>query len=174
MEVKICIKVRNPEWYWTAKDIKDSKGYYEEWKLLNEDKVYKHVNFVEFEFNFPVLNYEDTRNGEINVLYGEIDEQTNLPEWKVAKFTNMTVARFKGEIKSEYVALSNDIIHQFIGAKNKKGKLYWYFYIKEDIECKKLDENIWLSEEQTKIFGSKSIIYPFSKEIAVKKTGCSI
>jgi hypothetical protein len=44
------------------------------------------------------------------------------------------------------VVVSNSLIHQYIGARQKEYKYYIYFYLKENASYERLGQLIWISE----------------------------
>jgi hypothetical protein len=151
MKIAVNIKVRNPEWYWPKERLidstkKDSMSR-KEWEMLNEDKIPKHSEEVDFEFKFDVKSYKDNRNSEYHLTINVSDnvDFTN-PSTHNVIIKNVTVVGFIGDKEESYVVVSNELIHQFISAKkNANGRLYWYFYLKEDSDYVRLTDNIWIS-----------------------------
>ncbi|MFL5765788.1 MAG: hypothetical protein ACJ77K_17715 [Bacteroidia bacterium] len=150
MKVAINIKLRNPDWFWEPERMKDKKGEMtrKEWEMINEDKVSKYRDAVDFEYNFDVINHTVLKETDFPVtLYSENDENRELvPQDVVLK--NMRVVEFTGANTKSVVAVSNDIIHEFFEARKKKGRDYWYFYIKEDVACVAFTKNLWISKKQ--------------------------
>jgi len=154
MKISVNIKVRNSLWYWTKEEIKESKKKNsmsrQEWELLNKSKVPKHVRFVDFDYKFDVKTFSENRNGLYNlIVYSSISEEIEDSKQKTVPIEDVTIIEFKGESERAHVVVSNDLIYQYIGAqKGKDGCLYWYFYLKENINCNMLTNNIWLSDIQ--------------------------
>lgn len=154
MKIAVNIKVRNPEWYWPKERMSDSKNKdsmsRKEWEMLNEDKIPKHSAEVDFEYNFDVISYKDNRNSKFGItLFKTNNETTNNPLPVTFTLHDVTVVEFDGGLEKSYVVVSNELIHQFISARqNRNGRFYWYFYLKENSEYVKLTNNIWVSYVQ--------------------------
>lgn len=121
-----------------------------EWEMLNEDKISKHSAFVDFEFIFEVKACSDNRNGIYKLKVYNLDSQNNdKPTENIISIEDVTIIEFIGDTEKECVVISNELIHQYIGStKGKGGRLYWYFYLKENADHNMLTENIWLSDIQ--------------------------
>lgn len=150
MKVQISIRVRNPEWYWSKEEMKENGDYREEWEMINEGKIYKHMPTMEFDFNFEVKEYqeadEDTFDIEIYLPKdGEIDKENPVR----VQLEDVRVINFYGETDQCSVVISNSIIHDS-DIKKPRGKYYFYFYIKEDAEYEvpPQNENIWLDSAE--------------------------
>lgn len=147
MKIAVSIKVRNPEYYWSKEEIKKShkegEMSYEEWLMINGDKIQKHIPSVTFEYDYEVIeyNYPEGSEYELTVV---TDDGTK--EQKV-KVSDVTVIEFIGKEDRSIVVVSNDILHQFLKAKKDKGRTYWYFYIKEDSDYIPFTPSVWLSKE---------------------------
>ena len=151
MKIAVNIKVRNPEWYWTKEQLTESKKKdsmsRKEWEMLTEDKIPKHSAEVDFEYNFDVISYKDNRNSKFDITLFNTSNETNTNPLPVT-FTlhDVTMVEFAGELEKSYVVVSNELIHQFMSARrNRNGRFYWYFYLKENSEYVKLTNNIWVS-----------------------------
>lgn len=152
MNVSVSIRVRNPEWYWTKEELAKSKKKgemsREEWELHMEDKISKHSSTVDFEYAFDVVSHNDNRNTSFPLtIFSEEETTGNLIPHEVV-LENMTVIEFVGEKDKSYVAIANELIHQYLGVKQKKGRFYRYFYLKENVDCFSLSDNIWISQNQ--------------------------
>jgi hypothetical protein len=146
MTVIINFNVRNPEWYWSAQEIKESGGYYEEWKMLNEDTVPKHVPCWGYKVGFDVNNIQENRNTSYDLKYSLIKDPSVT---QTIRLDNMTYVTFFGENEKAEAVVSNEILHSFLGAKKSGRKYYWYFFIKENTEYEKLSHVLWLSKAQS-------------------------
>lgn len=156
MKIAVIIKVRNPEWYWTKEELLESKNgksmSREEWLFINGDKISKHTIGVDFEYLFQASNYLENpvANFKLNVYCSNSEDFENHSIHTI-ELNDMTVVEFSDESHKSHVAISNELIHQFISAKqNKDGCHYWYFYLKENTEHTKLITNIWVSDTQRK------------------------
>ena len=151
MKIALNFKVRNPEWYWPETKIKESEGYYETWKILNEDKIYKHIPSWSYEINFDVVDVKENRNADYELRYSN---PHNKGEIKSLILNDMTFVTFYGSVEKVEVAISNAIIFSFMGAQKSGSKYYWYFYIKENIEFERLTDLIFISKDQNLILES--------------------
>lgn len=153
MNVSINIKVRNPEWYWGQQDIKASmkKGEmsYDEWKMINEGKIYKHLPAITFDYKFKVESFSENceTNYEITV-YDLKNEEAEKQERHKVTLEDVTVVEFKGENNISHVVVANALKHEFRGAQKSGATHYWYFYLKENAEYVKLMDNIWITAQQ--------------------------
>lgn len=167
MKIAVNIKVRNPEWYWTKEQIAESKKKGSmsraEWEMLNEDKIPKYSAEVDFDFMFDVKSYIDKRDSDFYLtVYVSNKNDKTYPAVHNILVKDVTVVGFIGDKEESYVIVSNELIHQFISAKkNSNGKLYWYFYLKENSDYVQLSDNILLSnaefEKLTNQFGKFAI-----------------
>lgn len=153
MKISVNIKVRNPEWYWTPEELLESKEAgslsREDFEAINGDKIKKHDEFVDFEYKFEVINYTTNPKTtfDLSIFTSESEEYVN-PTEHILKLENVTIVEFIGKTEKSLVVVSNDLIHQFIGAsKGNDGRIYWYFYLKENTPYKRLCDNIWISNE---------------------------
>jgi len=156
MKVAVIIKVRNAEYYWTKEELLESKNgnsmSREEWLFLNGDKILKHTIIVDFEYLFQAKNYLENpvATFKLNVHCSNNEDFENSSIHTI-ELDDMTVVEFSDESHKSYVAISNELIHQFISAKqNKNGYHYWYFYLKENTGHSKLTPNFWISDTQHK------------------------
>lgn len=154
MKTDVIIKGRNPEWYWPKERMTDSKNKdsmsRKEWEMLNEDKIPRHLEEVDFTFTFDVKSFKEKRNSNFPMsVY--VSESADFISYSVHNviFKNVTVVGFLGDKTESYVIVSDELIHQFISAKKgAKGKQYWYFYLKENADFVHLAENVWLSRTE--------------------------
>lgn len=150
MKIAVSIKVRNPEYYWTEEEVKESQKEdemsYEEWLTINGDKIQKHIPAITFEYNYEVIKYEYPEDLEYEL---PVVTEEGTTEQSV-KIFDVTVVEFIGKDQNSTVVISNDIIHQSIKAKKDKGKTYWYFYIKENSDYISFSPSVWLSKETAK------------------------
>jgi len=159
MKISVNIRVRNPEYYWSKQELDKSKRgegmSREEWLMINDSKVWKHIDFVAFEYNFEVLSCNDNRNGIFDLRFKSSNDESfeDAIESNI-QLDNVTVLEFLGKKDKGYTVVSNELLHQYIGSKKgKDGRYYWYFYIKENTPYNKFSDNIWLSDTHAhKIF----------------------
>lgn len=156
MKVAVIIKVRNAEYYWTKEELLESKNgksmSREEWLFINGDKISKHTIGVDFEYLFQAKNHlvNPVATFKLNV-YCSNNEDFENSSIHTIELDDMTVIEFSDENHKSQVVISNELIHQFISAKqNKDGYHYWYFYLKENTEHSKLPPNFWISDTQRK------------------------
>ena len=123
-----------------------------EWEMLTGDKIPKHSAEVDFEYKFEVKSYKDNRDSKFEItLYTSNSESNSNPLSVTYTLHDVTVVDFVGDLEQSHVVVSNELIHQFISArKNRNGRFYWYFYLKENSEYVKLTNNIWLSSIEFK------------------------
>jgi len=153
MEVHVTISVRNPEWYWSREKIKESEGYYEEWKALNADKMWKMLPSWTLKIDFEVDTFEENRNTDYELKYCHANSHENLQS---ILLNDMTHVVFKGKEQNETaeIAISNSIIHSFFGAQKVGRTHYWYVYIKEDADYEKLTPVIVVNRDQANVISS--------------------
>jgi hypothetical protein len=156
MKINVIIKVRNPEWDLLKERMADSKNKdsmsRKEREMLNEDKIPRHPEEVDFTFTFDVKSYKEIRDSDfpMSVNVSESDEFISSSVHNVI-FKNVAVVGFFGDKTESYVIVSEELIHQFIrDEKGSKGKQYWYFYLKENADYVRLAENVWLSRTEYK------------------------
>jgi hypothetical protein len=144
MKVILTVAVRNPDWYWSKEQLKEAGDYRKEWEAINGDKIWKHVPSDSFEIPFDVKDIKENRKDEFELKFISEDKTQSLSH--IVK--DMTIVEFIGENdqKTE-VAISNSLIHQYIGARQKQHKYYVYFYLKENASYERLHQLIWLSEK---------------------------
>jgi hypothetical protein len=145
MKVILTIAVRNPEWYWTKEELDKTGDYRKEWEALNEDKVWKHVPSDSFEIPFEVKDIKENRKAEFEFKFTTENKAQSVSH--IIK--NLTIVQFMGNNENEKIEtiISNSLIHQYIGARQKQYKYYVYFYLKENTNYEQLHQLIWLSEK---------------------------
>jgi hypothetical protein len=144
MQVILTVAVRNPEWYWTKEELKEAGDYRKEWEALNEDKVWKYVPSDAFEISFDVTDIKENRNAEFEVRFISEDKTQSIAH----NLKDVTIIQFIGEGEHEKteVVISNSLIYQYIGARQRQYKYYVYFYIKENAPYEKLHQLVWISD----------------------------
>lgn len=152
MKIAVNIKVRNPDWNWTGKELLElDKGYSisgDEKETTNGYVIKKHKECVDFEYLFDVVNATTNPKTSFDLVIhtSENKEFVNPTEHNI-KLDDVTIVEFEGQSEKSFVVVSNDLIHQFIDSlKDKDDRLYWSFHIKENIPYVKLCDNIWLSD----------------------------
>lgn len=151
MKVHVSFNVRNPEWYWTPQQIRESDGLYESWKIINEDKVPKHLPSWTYEVGFDVLDIKENREAIFDLKFGATTSSEII---HTLPLSNMTHVTFIGEGEKAEIAVANAILHSYMGAQQVGRTYYWYFYVKETIGYNKVNDFIWLSDEQFKVVES--------------------
>ncbi len=152
MTVTINFNVRNPEWYWPAERMEKDGDYYEEFKMLNEGKIPKHIPTWAFKIGFDVIDVKDNRNA----TYGlEVSSSEASTVSHSVQLDNVTHVTFMGKDEKLDVVISNDIMHSFLGAQQNEGKYYWYFFINGKAEYEKVTDLIWLSKKQLALLNYK-------------------
>jgi hypothetical protein len=146
MTVIVNFNVRNPEWYWSAEEIKEADSYYEEWKALNADKIPKHIPTWAYKIAFDVVDVSENRNATCELEFRDSQDHQIVRSFIAEDMTHVVFTSKQGE-KAE-VRISNEIMHSFMGAKQSGRKYYWYFFIKEDAKFERLEDTIWLSQRQ--------------------------
>lgn len=146
MIVNINFNVRNPEWYWSAEEIREAGSYYEEWKALNADKVPKHSSAWGCQIGFDVADVNENRKAACELKYFDTADPDIVRSFIAGDMTHVIFTGTQGE-KGE-VMISNEIMHSFMGAKQSGRKYYWYFFIKENTDYERLENFIWLSKRQ--------------------------
>jgi len=145
MKVILTIAVRNPEWYWSKEQLKEAGDYRKEWEAINEDKIYKHVPSEQMQIAFDVKNIQEDRQSSFEMKFSTEDKSRMISH----TINDVTIIKFIGENHGEVAEalVSNSIIHQYIGAKQKEYKYYIYFYLKENVEYQRLNPSTWISRE---------------------------
>jgi hypothetical protein len=145
MKVIFTIAVRNSDWYWTKEEMENAGNYRKEWEALNEDKIWKYVPSDTFEVPFDVKDVKENREAEFDFKFTLEDKSKSAS----CHIKDLTIVQFAGENEEEKieVIISNSLIHQYIGARQKEYKYYVYFYIKENLYYERFHQLIWLSEE---------------------------
>ncbi len=175
MKVAVNIKVRNPEWFWSQKEIKKSNKEgemsYEEWKMINEGKIAKYTDLVDFEFLFDVEKHLDNRFNTYDLKFSCEENGTQIE--KTYKLNDVTTIDFIGAEKQSTIVVSNSLINQFLSAVKKGQRFYWYFYLKGGIPYTKIGENIWIDEMETSNLMAlcKNISFDQNIEIKLRKQG---
>jgi hypothetical protein len=148
MEVILTVAVRNPEWYWSKEELEEVGDYRKEWEAINEGKISKHVPSEEFEIPFDVTEIKENRKGEFQLILISEDRTNSISHY----LTDVTIVQFLGEKdqKKIEVVISNSLIHQYIGVRQKHYKYYVYFYLKANIPYEKLHQLIWISDAHRK------------------------
>ena len=150
MTVIINFNVRNPEWYWSAEEIREAGSYYEEWKAMNADKVPKHIPTWGYQIGFDVADVKENRKAVCELKYFDTAVPTIVRSFTAEDMTHV-IFNGKQDEKAE-VMISNEIMHSFMGAKQSGRKYYWYFFIKENTDYERLENSIWLSKRQFLLF----------------------
>ena len=143
MKHLVTIEVRNPEWYWPQEDINKDKEGYEQWKVLNVDKVEKHVPSITLGFEFSVINTEENREKDflLKMNHNGINKEYLLRD--------VTYVKFIGENDQAEIMVSNSILHSYMGVRPRtEGKSYCYFFIKENVKYVSLIDSIWISKDE--------------------------
>jgi hypothetical protein len=144
MKVIVTIAVRNPEWYWSKEKMQESGDYRKEWEAINEDKIWKHVPSDTIEIAFEVKDIKENRNTEYELEFVSADKAQSFSH----TIKEVTAIQFIGDKPNEKaeVVVSNSLIHQYIGARQKEYKYYIYFYLKENWPYERIGQLIWISE----------------------------
>lgn len=142
IKYQISVRVRNATWYEAAKEYKTT----EEWEIMNNDKISKHYEEVDFTFLHPINNIvlsNDTKHS-FQLLSKEGKSLGNK------ELDELVIHFFEHDDDKSFVIISNSILHSFYIQK-QHGKTYVYFYIKEDVEYDEVTPYIWLSKEHRDI-----------------------
>lgn len=143
MNVVVNFKVRNPEWYWTAEEMKEKRDFRELFEMINGDKIEKHIPAWEYGFPFEVLKIEDNCN-VVFPLEFVVDGKKIVYE-----VPDCTHVQFIGEDKKTDAVVCNSLLHQYMAAHKSGTKYYVYFYLKENIKFERLGDMIFLNEEES-------------------------
>jgi len=146
MKAHLTIAVRNPDWFWTKDQLDEARDYRKEWEALNEDKVPKFVPSETLEVAFDVEEIIDNRHTSF-----EIPLKSKNGDIATCNLEDLTVVEFRGKIDTWKAAVSNSLIHQYMGARKQEYKLYVYFYIKENVRFHQVAPGIWISEAHKQI-----------------------
>ena len=129
---------------------------------------------IEFDFNFDVIEFNEVEIDNYALEIFEIREDKIDDSPIIIQLKDVSVVNFIGKNDRSSVAVSNSIIHQYIGNKKRHGKHYFYFYIKEDADWIRVDQHIWLDRKEvnriSKIYG-QSIVEPNKKINCLGLTG---
>lgn len=142
MNVVVNFKVRNPEWYWSAEEMKKKKDFRELFEMLNEDKMQKHIPSWCYEFPFDVQKIEDNCSAVFPLEF-TVNEKKLIYE-----LSDCTHVQFIGKEKKADAVVCNSLLHQYMAAHKSGTKYYVYFYIKENIKYERLSNLIFLNEEE--------------------------
>lgn len=151
MRITVSIKVRNSEWYQTIDELKKSKSASmcaEEWVAMNEDKIEKHSSFIDFEYSFFVNRYQSLKKECFDLEVISLQKDSNSHIKNTIHLDNVCVVEFIGDNTSSFVVISKELLFQkFIVEKDLNNCEYIYFYLKENTDHNRLNENIWLSDD---------------------------
>lgn len=142
MKIQINISVRNPDWRWLDDD------YQKEWVLINGGNVAKYSPSVTFGIDAEIQQYVKSELDQHTFKFINLD-QTNVPDPVIQKVVlqDLDVTEFINAEGSTPVIVSKSILHNVMAAQNQgKGKFYWYYFIKGDVEYVQCERNIWLSK----------------------------
>jgi hypothetical protein len=142
MTIIVNFNVRNPEWFWSHDKIKEY-GDYEEWKLYNDGKVPKHTPTWGYQVAFDVKDVKENRNAVYDLNFSTIDAPDKIQSLQLQDMTHLI---FMNDEERVEVAVSNEIIHSYMGAQQRGGKYYYYVFIKEDVEFERPTDTVWLSK----------------------------
>lgn len=164
MKVSVNIKVRNSEWF----ELDD------ELKMINEGKMAKYSDFVDFEFDFEVISHIDNRSTDHALKLQVADN--GMQSESIYILNDVTKIDFIGKAKQHSVVVSNSLIHSFLGAVQRGKRFYWYFFLKENTNYAKLGVSIWIDDAQIQDLLSKYPGARFETEnnIKLRKTGGNI
>lgn len=164
MKISINIKVRNPDWYF--EDEPDNEGMSrEEYMMINGDKIPKHTHAWTYDFSFPVIKVTDNRltNYDLHINNKDADGKECV---SIFPIKNVTILEILGGTEKSQIIVSNEIIAEYFAHQNKKGVLYWYFYIKEGLDFGSIGDYIWLNGIQMEDF--KKHILTLDKSAHIK------
>lgn len=139
MEIQINISVRNRDWYWKE------DAYQKEWIIINGDKVPKYSPAVSFLIHANVQEYRKDDSEQYTFKVKNTRQSEN--PYKEVLVNELDVTEFIHARETTPVIVSKSILHNAMAAQNQgKGKLYWYYFIKENADYVQLESNIWLSK----------------------------
>ncbi|WP_316741281.1 hypothetical protein [Pedobacter antarcticus] len=143
MEIQITISVRNPDWYWKE------DNYQKEWIAINEDKVDKYNPSVTFKVDAEVQHYVKQESDEYTFKIADPAKEITVDvPFKEVTIQGLDVTEFVYADGRTPIVISKSILHNVMAAHNNgKGKFYWYYFIKENADYVKFQDNIWLSQE---------------------------
>jgi hypothetical protein len=78
MKVILTVAIRNPEWYWSKEQLKETGDYRKEWEAINEDKIWKCVPSDSFEIPFDVKDIKENRKAEFELKFMSEDKTQSL------------------------------------------------------------------------------------------------
>lgn len=129
--VKFCI--RNPDWH---------EGMNEK----DEQHIPKYSHSSSFKFPEKVIDCatRETNSYELTIV-AEDETNSETSTLGTVLLEDVHVTEFRHGEESTPVVISNEIIHEVVTTQKENGKLYWYYFLKENVDILNLECSIWLS-----------------------------